>query len=64
MFFKMINLGHVVTFNICQKILHSSKEINIAIGENKFYYERIILKLPGIDGELRFENRVDWPKPT
>lgn len=46
-----------------EEFITSSKEFKIAIGENIFSDQRIILKLPGINGELRFENRVAWPKP-
>ncbi len=34
----------------------------LAIGENHFAADRLLLKLPGFDGELRFSDRFPWPR--
>jgi len=40
----------------------TSGTFKIKIGENHFSEHRILLRLPGISGEIRFSGNIPWPK--
>jgi len=41
----------------------SANQFMVSIGENIFSDHTLTLKLPQVNGELRFRNTVSWPKP-
>jgi len=40
----------------------ASRRFEVLVGKNHFSKEKITLDLPGISGEIRFQNTTPWPK--